>query len=100
MHDMELGKFFPYDTSRPRQLEVASRVYSARLVKAAQALGRAPRPPEDRVVCILADKPFSEGRLLSRFPSWIRNNCRGVCDNYDDLIREVERFYSDGSSHE
>jgi len=74
-------------------------VYPA-VVKAAQALGRAPRSPEDRVVCILADKRFSEGRLLSRFPLWIRNNYRGAYDNHDDLIREVERFYSDRPSRE
>ncbi len=74
-------------------------VYPA-VVKAAQALGRAPRSPQDRVVCILADKRFSESRLLSRFPSWIRNNYRGAYDNHDDLIREVERFYSDSSCHE
>ncbi|HYA22247.1 MAG TPA: helicase C-terminal domain-containing protein [Thermoproteota archaeon] len=74
-------------------------IYPA-VVRAAQALGRAPRSPQDRVVCILADKRFSEDRLLGRFPSWIRNNYRGAYDNQDDLVREVERFYSDGLSHE
>ena len=83
--------------SRGRGSEYAY-VYPA-VVKAAQALGRAPRSPEDRVVCVLADKRFSEGRLLSRFPSWIRNNYRGAYLNHGDLIQEVERFYSDRLSH-
>lgn len=70
-------------------------VYPA-VVKAAQALGRAPRSPEDRVVCILADKRFSETRLLSRFPKWIRENSRGVYASHVGLAEDIERFYSAG----
>jgi len=68
-------------------------VYPA-VVRAAQALGRAPRSPDDKVVCILADERFSQARLLRRFPVWIRNNCRGVYPNHVILAGDIERFYS------
>jgi len=70
-------------------------VYPA-TVRAAQALGRAPRSTEDRVVCVLADRRFAEPRLLGRLPSWIRGNCRGVYSDHCRLMEDVERFYSAG----
>jgi len=70
-------------------------VYPA-TVKAAQALGRAPRSLQDRVVCVLADRRFAEPRLLNRFPEWIRENCRGTYLEQARLVEDVERFYSAG----
>jgi len=70
-------------------------VYPA-TVKAAQALGRAPRSLHDRVVCVLADRRFAEPRLLDRFPDWIRENCRGAYLDQGRLVEDVERFYSGG----
>ena len=68
-------------------------VYPA-VVRSAQALGRAPRSPTDRVVCVLADRRFREPRLMGRFPRWIKENNRGVYVDPAELIEDVERFYS------
>lgn len=62
------------------------------VIKAAQALGRAYRSPEDRVALILADDRYFSYEIFEKFPNWIRRSLKGRYADYGLLIDDLERF--------
>lgn len=62
------------------------------VIKAAQAVGRAYRSPDDRVALILADDRYFSYEIFGKFPNWIRRSLKGRYADNMLLLDDLERF--------